>query len=1314
MENQEENGSTRLGVSDSQPGNLITGDAIYLDYNNIIGLYEEQVLKSPAALALIHGEKTITYSRLNERVNQFAHFLRNRGLKEEILVPICMERSIDMIIAILAVLKAGAAYVPVDPNYPGERINFILEDTGASLVVSSKLSSNKIKTSANLEVIEIDTDWSKICEQPVSNPAIEILPAHLAYVIYTSGSTGTPKGVMIEHQNVSSFIWWCQQEFSSSHFDIVYASTSICFDLSVYEIFFPLSVGKPIRILENGLQIPEFLGKDKFVLLNSVPTVIDYLLKQGTNLTNVSVINMAGEAVPLYTHRNLDTSRIAVRNLYGPTEDTTYSTVFRLEKDGPILIGKPIANTKIYLINEEGELVLKGSTGEICISGAGLARGYLNRPELTAEKFVTDPFGKNGSRLYKTGDLGRWSPDGNIEYLGRIDNQVKIRGFRVELGEIENVMQQSEMVQNAVVLLKDDGIGNKRLLSYFIPDWAIIKAKERQLYLARVNSWKEIYEIEYIKTEEEKVDDEFNLVGWNDSFTGMPIAAADMRQWLSDIVEIILAEKPENVLEIGCGTGLIYYQLAGKVKKYIGTDFSRSSIDQIQNRISKGHRNYGATELQVGAAHEILLKEDQPVDTVILNSIVQYFPGEEYMNNVIDKSIAILKGKGRIIIGDVRDKRLLKLFSSRLQLQTDSKTQSKKEFEWRVDYEVLKENELCFSPEYFFALPSLYPQITHVEIRWKNDPSINEMTLYRYTVILYIGIIKDVIEPKWQSWEEISAFNEMFEQIQPGKDIAIKDMPNPRLHKESLINQALYENSISTVGDILNSLEKDAQDNIEAALVIEAAKAKGYQCKLFVNEDPLLVNLLLQQTPSTGFVNQVYNAKPSNTIHSSFVNVPLFTEIVSLLQKDIRSYLQVHLPEYMIPSEYIPLDHLPLTTNGKIDRSFLAELDIDGLTNRSAYVAPANNIERTLVQIWQDLLGIDHIGINDDFFYLGGHSLLAIRLIAAVRSQMTEVISLKDLVIHPTIATLANHIKALQTGHHDGRVNSKLLVPLKTNGSKVPLYIISGGGGTVFAFKKFVDLLDDDQPVYGLQQPTDLNDIKEFPTTIEGVASKYIDEILLQNQSGPYALSGHCVGGIIAFEMAKQLEAMGKKVKLLAMFDTILPKVENPEPATFKNLFRLPVMAKRLMNKIYLKIDFELYLLLKHTKHAIQYKINTLKSLINKVYPYKDKDLEIEVYKTLERSFEKAEAAYKLMPSNRHLLIFYAKDHYYFLDKDKAIDYKRMHMDEETKDRWKAFAGSVTIYEVDGEHSTVFDPIHGKNFAQLLQQHLNSCNTILD
>lgn len=985
----------------------------YPGNKNIIDLIEEQVALTPTATAIIFDHETLTYAELNERSNQLAHHLKSLGVQEESLVPLCIERGLNMMVGILGILKSGAAYVPIDPEYPAERINYMLQDTAAKFVLTSKQSRSNIDDQHTaINIISMDEEWPEISANPVDNLPLSILPGQLAYVIYTSGSTGKPKGVLIEHGNVYAFICWCRDEFRASPFSIVYAGTSYCFDLSVFEFFYPLSIGKPIRIIESGLEIGNYLNLDKEVMINTVPAVVRNLLSDETDLTNVSVINMAGEPIPVEVLRSLDTNRIEVRNLYGPTEDTTYSTVYRLNKEQPITIGKPITNTSVYIVDKEGGLAPAGVPGELCLAGAGVARGYLNQPGLTAEKFIKHPFSNNEwDRVYKTGDLAKWLPDGNIDYLGRIDNQVKIRGYRIELGEVETAMNSLQEVTNSCVVTRKDASAAVSLIGYYVPDRQMIKVKELALYTQMVAGWKELYETEYVKTEvNNDIDHEFNIIGWNDSFTSNPIPTEQMKEWLQDITNIVLSQDAGHVLEIGTGTGLIFFQLAGKVKKYIGTDFSRSSVNQVTGQVAKGLRDYGETEFHVAAAHEVKLKEGEQVDTVLLNSIVQYFPGEDYLTDVIDKSIAFLNGKGRIIIGDVRDNRLLELFKGRLQLQKMQESANLNEFRWAVQQETLKEEELCLTPEYFYQLQTQFPSITHVEIKWKQVDFVNELSLYRFTVILYVGIELPVVKPIWKSWETITDPQAIFQQLEKGELVALQNVPNPKLWQEQLLNKGLHDKSLRTVGDLLNANKNAVAESATVNELLTGVTQKGYNYRLLLAEDPLCMNILLEPTAAAHFIEQPFSTK---TVHAGSIttNIPLFAEISSLLQKDIRLLLHQTLPEYMVPSELIALAQLPLNSNGKTDRGFLSQRQHKTTGDKLTYTAPRNETEQVLVAIWQDLLNIDRIGIYDNFFEMGGHSLLATRVSSAIRKQLKQEVAIRDLFTNPTIATLATHIQ---------------------------------------------------------------------------------------------------------------------------------------------------------------------------------------------------------------------------------------------------------------------------------------------------------------
>ena len=435
-------------------------------------LFEAQVEQRPDAIAVVFGEQQLTYRELNCQANQLAHHLQQLGVGPEVLVGICVERSLLMVVGLLAILKAGGAYVPLDPAYPQERLAFILEDAQASVLLTQKRLVTALPQRV-ARVVCLDADWKTIAQAGGENSVSHVRPEHMAYLIYTSGSTGKPKGVAIEHHSTVSLLKWAEQVFTLEELAGVLASTSICFDLSVFEVFVPLSWGGTVILVENALHLPALKTAQNVTLINMVPSAVQELLRIDGIPASVRTVNLAGEPLQntlvqqLYQLNHIR----QVFNLYGPSEDTTYSTCDRVKRgaEGIPFIGRPIANTQVYLLDSHLQPVPIGVLGELYIGGDGLARGYINRSELTADKFIPNPFSaRPGARLYKTGDIARYLPDGNIEYVGRIDYQVKIRGFRIELGEIEAVLSQHPAILQTVVIAREDVPGNKRLVAYLV------------------------------------------------------------------------------------------------------------------------------------------------------------------------------------------------------------------------------------------------------------------------------------------------------------------------------------------------------------------------------------------------------------------------------------------------------------------------------------------------------------------------------------------------------------------------------------------------------------------------------------------------------------------------------------------------------------------------------------------------------------------------------------------------------------------------------------------------------------------------------
>lgn len=427
-------------------------------------LFERQADRQPDAVALIAGQTAVTYGALNRQAERLAAHLRRLGAGPGQRVAVFLPREPSVIVALLAVLKAGSAYIPVDPRYPAQRVGFMLEDADALAILTTTALASALPSGA-AAVLCLDALSADAPAAPA--PARSCTPRDLAYVLFTSGSTGRPKGVQIEHRNTVAMLCWARAHFSAAERACVLASTSVCFDLSVFEIFVPLSWGGVIVLAENALALPTLPAAQQVTLINTVPSAMAELVRIDGVPPGVAVVNLAGEPLKgALVQEIYDKTQVRrVFNLYGPTEDTTYSTGCCVPR-GVVAptIGRPLSNTRVYVLSAERQPVPCGALGELYLAGAGLARGYMNRPELTAERFLPDPFaGQPGARMYRTGDMVRYLPGGELHYVGRIDNQVKVRGYRIELGEIEEVMARFPGVQEACAQVRHD-----RLVAYVV------------------------------------------------------------------------------------------------------------------------------------------------------------------------------------------------------------------------------------------------------------------------------------------------------------------------------------------------------------------------------------------------------------------------------------------------------------------------------------------------------------------------------------------------------------------------------------------------------------------------------------------------------------------------------------------------------------------------------------------------------------------------------------------------------------------------------------------------------------------------------
>ncbi|WP_460200814.1 class I SAM-dependent methyltransferase [Scytonema sp. NUACC21] len=562
-------------------------------------LFEAQVERTPNAVAVVLKNQYLTYKELNERANQLAHYLKTLGVKPEVLVGICIQRSLEMLVGLLAILKAGGAYLPLDPAYPKERLALMLKDAQVPVLLTSSTQLDKLPEHQS-QVICLDINWQVISENSLENPIHETQPENLAYLIYTSGSTGKPKGVMIQHRSLSRYISTVCIEFGINLSDRVLQFASISFDTAAEEIFPCLISGAALILRTDEMisSVPQFLKQchDWGVTVLDLPTAFWHQVITELAAANLAIPNslrlviIGGERASrkhLTTWQRQVRQQIRLVNSYGPTETTIVATLCHLSvsTSSEVPIGKAIPQVQTYVLDPNLQLVPVGTPGELYIGGAGVARGYLKQPDLTAEKFIPNPYSsKPGERLYKTGDLVRYLPDGNLEFLERIDHQVKIRGFRIELGEIEALLNQHPAVREAVVVAHSDRPDHQRLIAYIVGQYyqETVEALNTQQTL----QWQTVFDSLYEKFDTNQHSG-FYIKGWESSYTGASIPDEEVREWMEQTIGRILALQPKRVLEIGCGgSGLMLLSIAPHCHQYWATDPSQNALQVLQQQLN--------------------------------------------------------------------------------------------------------------------------------------------------------------------------------------------------------------------------------------------------------------------------------------------------------------------------------------------------------------------------------------------------------------------------------------------------------------------------------------------------------------------------------------------------------------------------------------------------------------------------------------------------------------------------------------------------------------------------------------------------------
>ena len=1016
-------------------------------------LFEEQVKRTPDAVAVIFGDRRLTYQDLNERANQLAHYLHSLDVRAEVLIGLCIDRSIEMLVGLLGILKAGGAYVPIDPSYPQQRLAYMLQDSAVPVLLTTELLL-EIIPEHQAKMVCLDRDWPAIASYPEQNPTSAVAPENRAYVIYTSGSTGKPKGVQICHQSLVNFLVSMNHYLELTRVDTFNAITTISFDIAALELYLPLIVGASVVLVPREIAIdgnrllPQLLESGATVM-QATPATWKMLLMAGlANHKLDAKLLSGGEALPAQLADQLREIAKEVWNLYGPTETTIWSTIYKVgdrlkptEESSVITpIGCPIGNTEIYILDSYHQPTPISVPGELHIGGVGLARGYLNRPELTQEKFIPNPFEglhihNQSSRLYKTGDLARYLPDGTIDYLGRIDNQVKIRGFRIELGEIESTLTQHPEVQEAVVITDRDRLSDKPLIAYIVPNFQGQDPNSRdsinQAHRDRILQWQQLRNNIYQQTTIDGASN-FNPLIWRDSYTGQPIPEQEMSQWLNYTIERILDFKPDRILEIGCGTGLLLFKIAPHTSNYCATDISDKAISYIEQHLETLEGNGSHVKLYNQPAHDFQSVEQESFDAVILNSVIQYFPSIEYLVEVLDNAIKLVEPGGQIFIGDVRSLRLLETFHTDILLSQAADDLTLEDLWDRVQKKLKEEEELVIDPTFFQALQQHLPQISQVEIQLKRGRTHNEMTTFRYDVILHIE--KDVLSssssPQLLNWQQeqltLPSIEHILAQKQP-EMLIVKNVPNARLQFPIKLKQLLTrKDQLIKVGELRKTLEKNTlETGIDPEDFWSLSDELDYRIYITWSdlETPDCYDVICWKKSSALIENRfpsIPREKCEPKSWTLYGNNPLQQNLSQQLVPKLRTFLEKLLPQYMVPSAFVLLESLPLTPNGKVDRKKFPSSKIN---NRSytEYVVPKSEIEQQIAKVWQDVLQLEKVGIYDNFFEVGGNSLLLIQVSAILQEIFKTKLQVVDLLKYPTIYHLSQYIKGESINDRDSK-----------------------------------------------------------------------------------------------------------------------------------------------------------------------------------------------------------------------------------------------------------------------------------------------------
>jgi len=1141
----------------------------------IPGLLWEQVQAQPNSAAVVHGNESLSYRELAESSSDLAVYLQHLGVTLDDCVGMFVEPSIELMVGAWGILFSGCAYLPLSPEYPEERLRYMIEDSRAKVIFSQeKLKTRLAELAPQGTRIVTLKDAAEFAKSNAKSEMRELdtslRPNNLAYIIYTSGSTGKPKGVMIEHRSIVNQMHWLKTAYKLNREKVVLQKTPMSFDAAQWEILAP-SCGSKVVMGSPGVyrdpeRLIETIAKHNVTTLQCVPTLLQALLdtEELHKCKSLTQIFSGGEALS----KNLAIQCIEALpgcelvNLYGPTECTINSSAFTVDRNtvraGPntISIGAPVHNTQYYILDSSRSPVAEGEIGELYIGGVQLARGYLHRPDLTVDRFVDSPFPADyrQAKLYKTGDLAYWNADGTVQFAGRTDKQVKLRGFRVELDEIKLAIETHDWVKNAAVIVKNDPrTGFQNLIAF-------IELNPKEAALMDQGNHGAHHQSKASKLQ---VKAQLSSMGCREfgEISGKEVIDLPGKEPTREQRRQVFARKTYRFFEGGDVKKADILQLLGRQVTGAGSrglDVSFADLGSILRYFGQylsGERllpKYGYASPGALYAAQMYFE---------LGQIGGLKPGYYYYHPVHHQLILIREKAGpataRVKLHFVGKKRAIQpVYKNNIQevleIETGHMVGLFEEILPRYGLNIrdleyapaTKDNLECADEDYYLGTFEIAPDAAP-----RPDDSLE---LY---VQAHPGKVADLPAGQYQY-----------------KDGGLEKVSDELILKKHVIalNQQVYERASFGI-TVISKTRKDWMSYIELGRRLHHLQANDIDIGLMSSGYSSKTG---NDLPSAKRIESILKARgreagPSyffiggRVSHEQLRSEGMKEDVVHMKgpAEMIKDDLINFLPDYMMPNRVMVLDKLPLTANGKIDFKALDKTNVEFVDR--PFVAPRSTTEKRISAIWKKEMKQDTVSVQDDFFESGGNSLIAVGLINKINKEFQSSLPLQVLFESPTIEKLA-----LKVDGEDAEPSSRL-VRLQADGSKKPVFCWPGLGGYTMNLRLLASKIGTDQPFYGVQAHG-INEGEIPYPTIKEMAAEDIKIIKRLQPVGPYTLWGYSFGARVAFETAYQLEQSGEQVENLFLIAPGSPKVRAKDESTHGGE---PTYA----NKAYVTILFSVF-----------------------------------------------------------------------------------------------------------------------------------------